>query len=125
MENNLQTLSINDIIDIQTSKFKQILLGNKTDKLSCSFILTSGKNKGSCCLSVIKNETVEENPGQLCSRHKKKSKTIEPIDFDEPKILKRIILNGKILMTDGEFLYEETSDNEGVNIGKLTENSVD
>jgi hypothetical protein len=118
----LPTLSINDIIDIETSKFKNILLGEKTKKtvkLSCTFILTSGKNKGSVCVSVIKNDTVDENPRQLCSRHIKKAKSVETIDFDEPKILKMINLNGKILMTDGEFLYEETSDNEGVCVGKL------
>lgn len=118
MENS-PTLSINDIIDIETSKFKNILLGEKTVKLSCSFILTSGKNKGSVCVSVIKNDTVDKTPGQLCSRHKKKAKSIETIYFDEPKILKMINLNGKNLMTDGEFLYEETSDNEGVCVGKL------
>jgi hypothetical protein len=118
----LPTLSINDIIDIETSKFKNILLGEKTKKtvkLSCTFILTSGKNKGSVCVSVIKNDTLDENPGQLCSRHIKKAKSVETIDFDEPKILKMINLNGKILLTDGEFLYEETSDNEGVCVGKL------
>jgi hypothetical protein len=118
----MENMSINDIIDIQTSKFKKILLGGgaeKNVKLLCTFILTSGKNKGSSCVSVIKNDTIEENPRQLCSRHKKKAKSVETIDFDEPKILKRINLNGKILMTDGNFLYEETSDNEGVYVGKM------
>jgi hypothetical protein len=127
----LPTLSINDIIDIETSKFKNILLGKKTVKLSCTFILTSGKNKGSVCLSVIKNDNVDENPGQLCSRHLKKAKSVETIDFDEPKILKT--LNGSkkapsvfnssrmtVVMTDGEYLYETSeSDNEAVCVGKL------
>jgi hypothetical protein len=90
-------------------------ISEKSEKRICSFILTSGKNKGKNCKSVVKNDDLE-----LCSRHTKKTNISNTLCFDEPIILKRIELNGKILMTDGESLYEESSDHEGIYIGKLT-----
>jgi hypothetical protein len=113
---------LNDIISEEIIKFKENVFSKSSTKISeksekriCTFILTSGKNKGTNCKSVIKDDDNE-----LCSRHTIKTNSSNNIFFDEPRILKRIDFNGKNLMTDGESLYEESSDHEGIYVGKLT-----
>jgi hypothetical protein len=88
----------------------------KNQKKKCTFILTSGKNKGNSCVSNVKKDSNKD----FCSRHSEKAISIAAniVDYEEPKILRRIKLNGKDLITDGEFLYEE-KDNEGVYVGRV------
>jgi hypothetical protein len=92
----------------------------KNQKKKCTFILTSGKNKGNSCLSNVKKDSNKD----FCSRHSEKALSIAAniVDYEEPKVLRRIKLNGKELITDGEFLYE-TKDNEGVYVGIVPENT--